>query len=184
MEAINFIRLKEKLLSILTTIILFVFPGTFKTIGYILAVCTGFVVSLDILTVRYFPCYFCNKNIFIALYWTYAFGTIISLVVMAIFENPQIPTGCKEYFYTGCHLFSYVFILPLFMYGSSTTSGNTASIISTSSIIAMLAAQYTILKDIHPGHRNWIEVLGVFVVLLGATISSILEICRSFKSFK
>ena len=68
------------------------------------------------------------------------------------------------------------------MYGSSITSGNTANIISTSSIIAMLAAQYTILKDIHPGHRNWIEVLGVFLVSLGATISSVLEIYRNYKS--
>ena len=67
------------------------------------------------------------------------------------------------------------------MYGSSVTSGNAASIIGTSSIVAMLAAQYTILKDIHPGHRNWIEVLGVFLVLLGATISSVVEICRSYQ---
>ena len=44
------------------------------------------------------------------------------------------------------------------------SSGNTANIISTPSIIAMLVAQYTILKDIHPGHRNWIEVLGVLLV--------------------
>ena len=70
------------------------------------------------------------------------------------------------------------------MYGSSVTSGNAASIIETSSIIAMLAAQYTILKDIHPGHRNWIEVLGVLLVLLGATISSVVEICQSYKHLK
>ena len=164
--------------------LLFLFYRNSQSIGYILAVCTGFVITLDMLTVRYYPSYFSNKNIFIALFWTYALGTIASLVIMVIFEDPQIPAGCREYFFTGCHLLSYVFILPLFMYGSSVTSGNTANIISTSSIIAMLAAQYTILKNIHPGHRNWIEVLGVFIVLLGATISSILELCRSYKSSK
>ena len=164
--------------------LLFLFYRNSQSIGYILAVCTGFVITLDMLTVRYYPSYFSNKNIFIALFWTYALGTIASLVIMVIFEDPQIPAGCREYFFIGCHLLSYVFILPLFMYGSSVTSGNTANIISTSSIIAMLAAQYTILKNIHPGHRNWIEVLGVFIVLLGATISSILELCRSYKSSK
>ena len=70
------------------------------------------------------------------------------------------------------------------MYGSSVTSGNAAGIIDTSSIFAMLAAQYTILKDIHLGHRNWIEVLGVLLVLLGATISSVVEICQSYKCLK
>ena len=153
-------------------------------IGYILAACTGLLITLEILLVRYNPEHLSNKNIFIALFWTYTSGTIVSLVVMVIFEDPQIPTGFKEYFFTSCHLLSYVFLMPLFMYGSSVTSGNAASIIDTSSIIAMLAAQYTILKDIHPGHRNWIEVLGVFIVLLGATASSILELCRSYKSSK
>ena len=150
-------------------------------IGYILAACTGVLLTIEITLVRYYPDHLSDKNIFIALFWTYTFGTIVSLVVMAIFEDPQIPNGFEEYLFTSCHLFSYVFLMPLYMYGSSVTSGNAASIIGTSSIIAMLAAQYTILKDIHPGHRNWIEVLGVFLVLLGATISSVVEICRSYQ---
>ena len=150
-------------------------------IGYILAACTGLLLTTEITLIKYYPDDLSERNIFIALFWTYAFGTIISLFVMLTFEIPQIPTGFKEYFFTSCHLFSYVFMMPLLMYGSSVTSGNTANIISTSSIIAMLVAQYTILKDIHPGHRNWIEVLGVFLVSLGATISSVVEICRSYQ---
>ena len=153
-------------------------------IGYILAASTGLLNILEILLVRYYPDHLSDKNIFIALFWTYAFGTIVSLVVMAIFEDPQIPTEFKEYLFTSCHLFSYVFLMPLYMYGSSVTSGSAASIIGTSAIITMLAAQYTILKDIHPGHRNWIEVLGVFLVLLGATVSSVVEICKSYKRLK
>ena len=136
---------------------------------------------MEITLYRYYPDQFSNKNLFIPLFWMYAFGSIASLIIMVIFETPDIPTDFSEYFYAGCHFFSYVFILPLFMYGSSLTSGNTANIILSSSIIAMLAAQYTILKDIHPGHRNWIEVFGVLLVLLGATISSVVEICQGYK---
>ena len=153
-------------------------------VGYILAACTGLLLTMDITLIEYYPSDLSERNIFIALFWTYAFGAIVSLFVMLIFEIRQIPTGFKEYFFTTCYLFSYVFLMPLLMYGSSVISGNTANIISTSSIIAMLAAQYTILNDIHPGHRNWIEVLGVFLVLLGATISSALELCRRDKSLK
>ena len=153
-------------------------------IGYILATCTGLLITMEITLYRYYPDQFSDKNLFTPLFWMYAFGALASLIIMAIFETPEMPTGFREYFFTGCHFFSYVFILPLLMWGSSLTSGNTANIILSSSIIAMLAAQYTILKDIHPGHRNWIEVLGVFLVLLGATISSVVEICQGYKGLK
>ena len=53
-------------------------------IGYILAACTGLLITLEILLVRYNPEHLSNKNIFIALFWTYTSGTIVSLVVMVI----------------------------------------------------------------------------------------------------
>ena len=40
----------------------------------------------------------------------------------------------------------------------------------------MLIAQYTVLSPILPGHRNWMEVVGVVLVLIGCSMSSILEI--------
>ena len=42
----------------------------------------------------------------------------------------------------------------------------------------MLIAQYTVLP-ILPGHRNWIEIVGVVLVLFGLTLGSILELYRS-----
>ena len=40
----------------------------------------------------------------------------------------------------------------------------------------MLVAQYTVLSSILPGHRNWMEVVGVVLVLIGCSMSSILKI--------
>ena len=147
-------------------------------IGYSLAVCCAVVNTLDILVVRCYPTQLSDKNLFIALFWTYGLGAIISLIIMTIFEHPQLPTGLRDWGFTCLHMISYIFILPLFMYGASVTSGNTANIINTSSILIMLLAQYTILRNIHPGNRNWIEVLGVLLVLCGSTLSSVVEICR------
>ncbi len=39
----------------------------------------------------------------------------------------------------------------------------------------MVAAQYTILSHILPGHQNWQELLGVGLVLLGSLLSYIYE---------
>ena len=151
---------------------MFLYCRASPLIGYILAASTGLLLAMEITLAKYYPEYLSDRNIFIVLFWTYTFGTVISLLVMVIFEDPQIPIGFEEYFFTSCHIFSYIFLMPLLMYGSSVTSGNTANILSTSPIIAMLAAQYTISTH------------GVFIVLLGATISSILELCQSYKSSK
>ncbi len=39
--------------------------------------------------------------------------------------------------------------------------------VKTLTLVVLLAAQYTILKHIHPGHRNYIEVCGVLLVIIG-----------------
>ncbi len=44
----------------------------------------------------------------------------------------------------------------------------------------MVAAQYTILKHIHPGHHNWQEVLGVFLVILGSICPPLYDIVKMY----
>ena len=48
------------------------------SIGYILACCSGVLTTLEILLIRYYSDHLSDMNIFIALFWTYAFGTIVS----------------------------------------------------------------------------------------------------------
>ena len=48
-------------------------------------------------------------------------------------------------------------------------------------VVFMLIAQYTVLSSILPGHRNWMEVVGVIVALLGSSLSSLLEILADTK---
>ncbi len=39
----------------------------------------------------------------------------------------------------------------------------------------MLAAQYTVLKDIHGGHRNWQEMFGVVLVILSSMMAALIN---------
>ena len=55
-------------------------------------------------------------------------------------------------------------------------SANAGNIISCLTVVFMLIPQYTILSSIYPGHRNWIEVVGVVLVLLGSSLGSVLEL--------
>ena len=43
----------------------------------------------------------------------------------------------------------------------------------------MLIAQYTVLSSVLPGHRNWMEVVGVILVLMGSGASSVFEMFKN-----
>ena len=53
------------------------------------------------------------------------------------------------------------------------------NILFSSIIFFMLVPQYTFLSSIHPGHKNWIEVMGAILVFLGCTLSSLLEMFKN-----
>ena len=69
-------------------------------------------------------------------------------------------------------------LFALYIYGPKYISGNTFTLILTTDVISMLKAQYTVLSSILPGHGNWMEVIGVIFVLLGCSISPIIEIIK------
>ena len=72
-------------------------------------------------------------------------------------------------------------IWPLSIYQTKTIAGNTATLILSTQVVFMLIAQYTVLSSILPGHRNWMEVVGVVLVLLGSSFSYLLEILADTK---
>ena len=76
------------------------------------------------------------------------------------------------------HCLSYAAIWPLYIYAPKYISGNTVTTIVSTEVVFMLIAQYTVLSSILPGHINWMEVVGVVLVLVGSSLSSILEIFK------
>ena len=84
------------------------------------------------------------------------------------FSNRHKKTDC---FYV-C---TSVIVMPLLLYGSLLISGSLATIIRTTVLIFVFIAQYTILKNTNPGHRNWIEILGVTCVIFGTIFTSLAE---------
>ena len=67
-------------------------------------------------------------------------------------------------------------IWPLSIYQAKTVTGNTATLIMSTQVAFMLIAQYPVLSSVLPGNRNWMEIVGVVLVLLGSSMASILEI--------
>ena len=97
---------------------------------------------------------------------------------MAIFETPNLPSDWNSILLTSIHCLSTVVAWSLHVFAIQYISGHTVNIIFSTSVVFALIPQYTIASSIHPGHRNWIEVTGVFLVLLGASLGLILELFK------
>ena len=144
-------------------------------LGYALSIVAGLAVTTNSFLVKKFP--FLGEQLLVTGFWTLVVGVILSAVAMAIFETPVLPTNWLDGLFISGHCFTYAVIFTTGVISNMYVSGNTVTIMYSMTIVLMLIPQYTILSSIHPGHRNWIEVVGAFLVLLGSSLGSVLEIC-------
>ena len=149
---------------------------------YLIAVFTGIMLTLDIIILKKNPYLLENKAH--TLFWLYLSNSLISCLLMAIFENLTMSSNWLDMFYMSLHSVVFMLIQPLYMIAASHITGNTINVFYSSIVIFMLVPQYTILSDIHPGNRNWIEALGAVLVFLGTILTSLLEIFKNRMQFK
>ena len=147
--------------------------------GYTAAASSGIFIGLYVTVLKKNP--YINEHPFKILFWCWSFGTTISLIIMFFIETPVLPSNWFDIAMVIIHGATCAVIWPLIIYGSGIITGNTVTIIFSTKSVFMLIAQYTVLSSILPGHRNWIEVLGVVLVLLGSSLSSALEILADTK---
>ena len=145
-----------------------------RVFGYFLATVSGISTAADILLVKRYP--YLAEHFLGVLFWCFASGTVLSVILMLLIEKPVLPDTWFDITMVLLHSLIYALYWPFYMYAAATISGNTINNIYTSSTVFTLIAQYTVLSSIHPGHRNWIEVAGVVLVILGCTLSSIVQL--------
>ena len=150
----------------------------FIIFGYVLSVVSGLSYNVISSVTKYNKDFYTNENIIISVIWSTLMGTIFSVIGMLIVEEPTLPKSLKDLALVGGHAVTFVLIMPLFCYGSILISGSLGAIIRSLNLLFVLAAQYLLMKDIFPGHRNWMEVFGVILVLFGAIFSSIVELVK------
>ena len=152
---------------------------SFSLVGYILAFATGILMVFRLITIKWRPELFgsVEKQPIIIL-WVSLSGAVLSCAVMFSVETLAFPGSLKDCVLVIIHSTSYSLTYPGFLYGSSALSGNTVNILQSMNTIYMVAAQYTFLRNIHPGKRNWIEVTGVGFIIFGCVLSSLVDIVK------
>ena len=151
----------------------------FQILKFSLPVANGLAMTTDIIVVKKSP--YLSDNIIEVLFWCFLSNTVLSIVVMLIWESPMLPSNWFDTLLTALHCMAYVFIWPLYLYSVKHISGNAFVLISCTLIVILLVAQYTVLSSILPGNRNWIEPVGVALALVGSTLVTIIEMFKEIK---
>ena len=144
-----------------------------KIVGYTAAVSGGFLLSTEVVIIKRNPCI--GEHIMENVFWGRSTNTAVSLILMFIVETPVLPSNWFDVSMVTIHSATCGAIWPLMIYQTKTIAGNTATLILSTQVVFMIS-QYTVLSSILPGHRNWMEVVGVVLVLFGSSFSSLLDI--------
>ena len=143
-------------------------------VGCSIAALSGVFVTLDVHVMKFNTSF--GDYMFEIPFFSFIVGTLISIVLMLILESPTLPTNWTDVIYIVIHTTSFATGWPLYIYILRYISANTFNIIWSTITVFMLIAQYTVLSSILPGHRNWIEVVGVLLVTIGSSFGSIVNI--------
>ena len=142
--------------------------------GYLLALVGGVMLTVEALLFK--KCPFIMENAVIAVFWASLVAAVGTVLISASVENMSLPKTWSHAFYVFGQSVGFSLVWPTFYYAVKYLSGNTVNIVVSTSVVFFLISQYTVLSSIHPGHRNWIEVLGVCLVLIGSILKSALEL--------
>ncbi len=86
-------------------------------------------------------------------WWTYVIGATPSVVCMFIAGHLHFPTDTNSLLLISGHIITAFMTKLLGIFSGARASGVILTIIQYSGLVFLLLAQYTILKDINPGHR-------------------------------
>ena len=145
-------------------------------LGITLSGVSGITVSASTLILKRNQ--FLQTSISRNLFWDFVLSTLVSLIIMWIFEKPRLPKDWLQFWFVAGHCLTYIFLWPSVIYSSRYISGTTMNIVFSTAVVFMLIPQYTVLSSILPGHKNWIEVVGAVLVFLGSSLGSGAEFCQ------
>ncbi len=150
---------------------------TAALLGYTVAVASGIFQALDILFFYWFPFLWDRDNQYKIMFWSGIIGTCISIAMAVMFEDIQgiLHLSWQDWLLVFGHGAAYAADMLLFMYTCSVLPGTLTAIISSTMLIYVSIAQYTFLSHIHKGNHNWVEILGICLVIISSTFPSIIK---------
>lgn len=152
-------------------------PELSKGTGMILAVASGIVMAFKYHVMRHMTH---THNPFTVTFWLHVFATILSAILMGIFETPTMP---DDLFCIGALILHSVamaqYILAL-IFTLSHVSALATNLLASLELPILLISQYTFMKHIMPGKGNWLEISGAVLCFIGSTGGTFAELFWSW----
>ncbi len=144
-------------------------------IGYILIVANGICAVSAFHVLRRLK----DISIITLGFWIGLLGTVLSGILMAIFETPVLPTEPFCIFLLLLQAITACQHSLLFQWVMRHLSPSVVVLLLTNEIVLLLVFQYTILRDIQPSHENVIEIVGLVVCVLGVVVAPFWDLYNS-----
>ncbi len=148
-----------------------------KIIGIFFIGLAGFAFAALSLLLKMYHCL--SEDRCRSLFWSFTLSLIVSIILSILLESPVWPQGIFDSIVVSLHCLASLSTWTFTIYSLQYISGSTCSVIYSTTVVFSLIPQYTILSSILPGHKNWMEVVGVVVVLSGSCLASLLEIYQN-----
>ncbi len=143
-------------------------------LGYTTGCVAGILGAAEIITVFWYQYLHDLNNQIKTLFWACVSGGILSAGAALAIEKINFNLPWTDWLLILGHSITFVFHMPLFMYASVYVPG-LVSIIGCTSTVYVTLAQYSFLSDIHGGNRNWMEIIGVLLILCSSLITSVVK---------
>ena len=138
--------------------------GDTAILGYGLAAISGISRGVGIVASYY---RLADVHWMVTSFWLGLFGLISSIGVSAPVEKLRLPSNPVCWGLFVGHTLPLAVASIFINYSSLLIPPFALTILLTTEIINMTILQYTSLKHIHPGHRNWEEVVGILLLTVG-----------------
>ncbi len=139
--------------------------------------CPPCLQAIDILLFHWYPFLQDRPNQIKVMFWSGIIGTSISMAMALILEDMQniLHLSWQDWMLVLGHGLTYATCLMPFMYACSVLPGTLMALITSTSTIYVVFAQYTFLSHIHRGNHNFVEILGIGLVIISSTFPSFIK---------
>ena len=103
---------------------------------------------------------------------------VVSLLISFYCEALVVVGNLWQYLFILGHCIASVMNTYCTIYSTQKIGGVKFSLVGSPQVILYLIVQYAFMGRIMPGHRNWMEVVGAILLLIGAAVSPIFEIIQ------
>ena len=142
--------------------------------GYILVIVYKFSQGLTVFLIRGTPIIEVSYDV--QLLWSHIVGFLVSLLFMFIFESSTLPDDIYNVMYlTGHVTLSFLATVTYFVV-LNFASGVLVTLNYSSGIVLSMLSQYFIVYNVHPGHRNLIEIGGAVLILLATCMNPVYQL--------